>query len=118
MLSERPGDNLFAESLVCLDARTGRRVWHYQLVHHGIWDYDLPAAPNLVDITVNGVPVRAVAQVTKHGWCFVFNRVTGKPIWPIQERPVPQSTIPGEQTSPTQPFPTKWRDTSTPTHRV
>jgi quinoprotein glucose dehydrogenase len=103
----RPGDGLFGESLICLDARTGKRVWHFQMAHHGVWDYDLPAAPNLIDIRVNGQPVKAVAQVSKQGFLYVFDRVTGQPIWPIEERPVPQSTIPGERTSPTQPFPTK-----------
>ena len=103
----RPGDNLFGESLVCLNAATGERVWHYQLVHHGLWDFDLPAAPNLVDIRVDGQRVKAVAQVTKQGFCFVFNRVTGKPIWPIEEKVVPPSDVPGERASPTQPFPTR-----------
>ena len=103
----RPGDNLFAESLVCLDAKTGKRVWHYQLVHHGIWDYDLPTAPILLDLTVNGARIKAVAQVTKQAFTYVFDRVTGKPVWPIEERPVPQSDVPGEKTSATQPFPTK-----------
>lgn len=103
----RPGDNLYGESLVCLDAATGRRVWHFQLVHHGLWDYDLPAAPNLIDIVVDGRPIKAVAQVTKQGFVFVFDRVTGRPVWPIEERPVPQSRVPGERSSPTQPFPTK-----------
>ncbi len=103
----RPGDNLFAESLVCLDARTGRRVWHFQMVRHGLWDYDLPAAPNVIDITVDGKPVRAVAQVSKQGFLYVFDRVTGAPIWPIEDRPVPPSTVPGEKASPTQPFPTR-----------
>jgi len=103
----RLGDNLFAESLICLEARTGKRVWHFQTVHHGLWDYDLPAAPVLCDIRVGGRKVKAVAQITKTGFCFVFDRVTGKPVWPIEERPVPQSTVPGERTSPTQPFPTK-----------
>jgi glucose dehydrogenase len=103
----RKGDNLFAESLVCLDVKTGRRVWHFQIVHHGVWDYDLPCAPNLIDVTLDGRRIKAVAQVTKQAFCFVFDRVTGKPLWPIQERPVPQSTMPGEKTSPTQPFPTK-----------
>ena len=103
----RLGDNLFAESLVAVDAATGERVWHYQLVHHGLWDYDIPAAPTLVDITVDGQPIRAVAQVTKQGFVYVFDRVTGEPVWPIEERPVPQSTVPGERVSPTQPFPTK-----------
>jgi quinoprotein glucose dehydrogenase len=103
----RPGDGLFGDSLVCLDARTGKRVWHFQMAHHGLWDYDLPAAPTLIDIRVDGKPVKAVAQVSKQGFCYVFDRVTGKPIWPIEERSVPQSTVPGERTSPTQPFPTK-----------
>jgi quinoprotein glucose dehydrogenase len=103
----RPGDGLFGDSLVCLDALTGERVWHFQMAHHGLWDYDLPSAPNLIDIRVNGKDVKAVAQVSKQGFCYVFDRVTGKPIWPIEERPVPQSTVPGEKTSPTQPFPTK-----------
>ncbi len=103
----RPGDNLFAESLVCLDARTGERVWHFQMIHHGLWDWDLPAAPNLVDIEVEGRPIKAVAQISKHGFTYVFDRATGEPVWPIEERPVPQSTVPGEKSSPTQPFPTK-----------
>lgn len=103
----RLGNNLFAESLICLEAKTGKRVWHYQTVHHGVWDYDLPAAPVLCNIKVNGKQIKAVAQITKTGFCFVFDRVTGKPVWPIEERPVPQSTIPGEKLSPTQPFPTK-----------
>jgi quinoprotein glucose dehydrogenase len=103
----RPGDNLFAETLVCLDVETGKRIWHYQFVHHGLWDYDLPAAPNLLDITVDGQPVKAVAQVTKQGFVFTFDRVTGRPIWPIEERPVPPSDVPGERASPTQPFPTR-----------
>jgi quinoprotein glucose dehydrogenase len=104
---QRPGDGLFGESLVCLDARTGRRIWHFQMAHHGVWDFDLPAAPNLVDVRVNGEPVKAVAQVSKQAFCYVFDRVTGRPIWPIEERPVPQSTVPGERLSPTQPFPTR-----------
>ncbi len=103
----RPGTNLFANSLVSVDCATGARVWHYQLVHHDLWDYDPPAAPNLVDITVDGRPIKAVAQVTKHGFTFVFDRVTGEPVWPIEEREVAPSTVPGEWTSPTQPFPTK-----------
>lgn len=103
----RLGDNLFAETLLCLDVETGKRVWHYQLVHHGLWDYDLPAAPNLLDITVNGQRIKAVAQVTKQGFVFTFDRVTGKPVWPIEERPVPPSDVPGERASPTQPFPTR-----------
>ncbi len=103
----RLGDNLFAESLVCLDAATGERVWHFQMVHHGLWDYDLPAAPTLVDITVDGRDIKAVAQVSKQGFTYVFDRVTGEPVWPIEERPVVASTVPGERASPTQPFPTK-----------
>ncbi len=103
----RPGDNLFAESLVALKAETGERVWHVQLVHHGLWDYDLPAAPNLVEITVHGQRRKAVVQVTKQGFCFVFDRVTGEPIWPIEERAVPHSTVPGEKSSPTQPVPSR-----------
>ena len=103
----RPGQNLFASSLVCLDARTGRRVWHYQLVHHDLWDYDLPAAPVLGDVTVDGELIKAVMQITKQGFLFVFDRVTGEPVWPIEERPVPASTTPGERAWPTQPFPTK-----------
>ena len=104
---DRLGDNLFAESLVCLNAETGDRIWHFQILHHGLWDYDLPAAPNLIDITVDGKKIKAVAQVTKQAFCFVFDRVTGKPVWPIEERPVPQSAVPGEFSSLTQPFPTK-----------
>ena len=103
----RVGDNLFAESLVALNVETGERIWHFQMVHHGVWDYDLPAAPNLVDISVNGKQVKAVAQVSKQGFIYVFDRITGEPIWPIEERIVRQSTVPGEKTSPTQPFPTK-----------
>ncbi|MCI0485983.1 MAG: pyrroloquinoline quinone-dependent dehydrogenase [Blastocatellia bacterium] len=103
----RLGDNLFAESIVCLEAKTGKRVWHFQTVHHGLWDYDLPAAPVLCDIKVNGRTIKAVAQITKTGFTFVFDRKTGKPVWPIEERAVPQSTIAGERTSPTQPFPTR-----------
>ncbi|HEY1306976.1 MAG TPA: pyrroloquinoline quinone-dependent dehydrogenase [Vicinamibacterales bacterium] len=104
----RPGANLFAESLVCLDAATGKIKWHFQTVHHGLWDWDLPTQPTLVTITVNGKPIDAVAQVTKRGDTFVFDRVTGTPIWPIVERPVPtDSDVPGEKPYPTQPFPTK-----------
>ena len=103
----RLGDDLFAECLVCVEAKTGKRVWHFQTVHHGLWDYDLPGAPVLCDIKVDGKPIKAVAQITKTGFTFVFDRATGKPVWPIEERPVPQSTVPGEKTSPTQPFPTK-----------
>jgi quinoprotein glucose dehydrogenase len=104
----RPGANLFAESVVALDIETGERVWHFQAVHHGLWDYDFPAAPNLVDIEVDGRPVKALAQVSKQGFIYVFDRVTGEPIWPIEERPVPTDTdLPGEQVWPTQPFPTR-----------
>ena len=103
----RHGDNLFSDTLVCLDARTGKRIWHFQLVHHDIWDWDIGSPPILTDITVDGRKIKAVAQVTKQAFTFVFDRVTGKPVWPIEERPVPQSTVPGEKTSPTQPFPTK-----------
>ncbi len=103
----RHGDNLFADSLVCIEAKTGKRVWHFQCVHHGLWDYDLPAAPNLVDIAVDGKKIKAVAQVTKQGFCFVFDRKTGKPVWPIEEKKVPQSKLTTEKSAPTQPFPTK-----------
>ena len=103
----RKGDNLFAESLVCLNAETGERVWYFQAVHHGLWDYDFPCAPILMDIVVDGKPIKAVAQLSKQGFCYVFDRVTGEPVWPIEERPVPQTTVPGEYTSPTQPHPTK-----------
>jgi quinoprotein glucose dehydrogenase len=103
----RPGNNLFGDSLVCVDLRTGQRKWHFQIVHHPIWDYDMPAAPLLMDITVDGKPIKAVAQATKQGMLYVFDRITGKPVWPIEERPVPQTDVPGEKTSPTQPFPTK-----------
>jgi quinoprotein glucose dehydrogenase len=105
--ADRHGDNLFAESLVCVEAKTGKRVWHFQTVHHGLWDYDLPTNPILGDITVNGRRIRAVIQVSKQAFAYVFDRKTGQPVWPIEERPVPQSSVPGERTSPTQPFPTK-----------
>jgi len=103
----RPGDNLFSQSVVALDAATGERVWHFQMIHHGIWDYDTPAAPNLMNITVDGRPIKALAQVTKQGWAYVFDRETGVPVWPIPELPVPAGLLPGETTSPTQPFPSK-----------
>jgi quinoprotein glucose dehydrogenase len=103
----RPGNNLFAESVVCLDAKSGRRIWSFQTVHHGLWDYDNPAAPNLLDVTVGGRRVKALAQVTKQGFVYTFDRVTGQPLWPIEERPVPPSDVPGELASPTQPFPTR-----------
>ena len=104
---KRPGDNLFAESLVAVRAETGERIWHFQTVHHGLWDYDLPAAPTLIDINVDGRPIKAVAQISKQGFTYVFDRITGEPVWPIEERPVPPSSMPGEVASPTQPFPTK-----------
>jgi quinoprotein glucose dehydrogenase len=106
----RPGANLFAESLVCLDAATGQMQWYFQTVHHGLWDWDLPTQPNLVTITVGGRRIDVVAQVTKRGDTFVFDRVTGAPVWPIEERPVPTDTdVPGEKPFPTQPFPTRPR---------
>ena len=104
----RLGDNLFAESLVAVDIETGQRMWHFQAVHHGVWDYDFPAAPNLIDVTVDGRPVKVVAQVSKQGFTYVFDRVTGDPVWPIEERPVETDTdLEGEVLSPTQPFPTR-----------
>jgi quinoprotein glucose dehydrogenase len=103
----RPGNGLFGESLVAVDLQTGKRRWHYQLVHHGIWDMDIPCAPILVDVTVNGRTIKAVAQPTKQAWLYVFNRETGEPIWPIEERPVAKGDVPGEWYAPTQPFPTK-----------
>ena len=105
--ARRPGANLFAESIVCLDAATGKRKWHFQITHHGLWDYDLPAAPILTTITVGGKRIDAVVQLTKQGWAFVFDRVTGTPVWPIEERAVAPSDMPGEQAWPTQPVPTK-----------
>ena len=104
---DRPGKGLFGESLVAVDLQTGKRKWHYQLVHHGLWDMDIPCAPILADITVDGRTVKAVAQPTKQGFLYVFNRETGAPIWPIEERPVTKGDVPGEWYSPTQPFPTK-----------
>ncbi|MGE0815727.1 MAG: PQQ-binding-like beta-propeller repeat protein [Vicinamibacterales bacterium] len=103
----RPGDNLFAESLVAIDYKTGVRKWHFQLVHHPIWNMDIATAPMLVDLTVDGKPVKGVAVMGKQAWLYLFDRVTGTPVFPIEERPVAQSDVPGEQTSPTQPFPTK-----------
>jgi quinoprotein glucose dehydrogenase len=103
----RPGNNLFAESLVCVDLKTGKRKWHFQLVHHPLWNYDMSSAAILADITVNGRAIKAVAVPGKQGALYVFDRVTGQPVWPIEERPVPQTDVPGEKTSPTQPFPTK-----------
>jgi quinoprotein glucose dehydrogenase len=102
-----PGDNLYGNSLVCLDATTGKRVWHFQTIRHDVWDYDLPAAPVLIDVTVGGTKVKAVAQISKIGFVYVFDRVTGKPLWPIEDRPVPKGEVPGEWYPATQPFPTK-----------
>jgi quinoprotein glucose dehydrogenase len=104
---DRPGANLFGESLVCVDLKTGKRKWHFQFVHHPIWDMDIPSPPILADVTVNGRVIKAVAQPTKQSWLYVFDRVTGEPLWPIEERPVPKGDVPGEWYSPTQPFPTK-----------
>ena len=103
----RPGDNLFAESIVCLDARNGERVWHFQAVHHGLWDYDFASTPNLVDITVDGRRIAALAAVSKQAFTYVLDRATGEPVWPIEERPVPRGDVPGEWYAPTQPFPTR-----------
>jgi quinoprotein glucose dehydrogenase len=103
----RPGDTLFGTSLLALDVETGERRWHFQLVHHDVWNYDIPTAPILIDVEQNGRTIKAVAQATKQTLLFAFNRETGEPLWPIEERPVPQSLVPGEKLSPTQPFPTK-----------
>jgi quinoprotein glucose dehydrogenase len=103
----RLGDGLFGESIICVDAETGKRIWHFQAVHHGLWDYDFPTAPTLMDITVDGKEIKALAQVSKQAFTYVFDRVTGEPIWPIEEREVPPSEVPGDRASPTQPFPTK-----------
>ena len=103
----RPGNGLFGETLVAVDLQTGKRKWHYQLVHHGIWDMDIPCPPILFDVTINGRTIKAVAQPTKQAFLYVFNRETGEPIWPIVERPVEKGTVPGEWYSPTQPIPTK-----------
>ncbi len=106
--ADRPGDNLFSESIIAVDVETGQRQWHFQAVHHGLWDYDFPTHSNLIDITVDGRDIKALAQVSKQGFVYVFDRETGDPVWPIEERPVPQnSNMPGEVLSPTQPFPTK-----------
>jgi len=104
---DRKGDNLFAETLLCLDARTGQRVWHFQTVHHGLWDYDLPGAPALYTAVVDGRRLDAVAVAGKTGFVYAFDRVTGEPVWPIDERPVPPSDVPGERASETQPVPTR-----------
>lgn len=103
----RLGDNLFSETLVAVDGMTGERVWHYQTVHHGLWDYDLPAAPVLMDINVDGQNIKALAQISKQGFVYVLDRESGEPVWPIEERPVPPSSVPGERASPTQPHPTR-----------
>jgi len=105
--ANRHGDNLFGNSVVALDARTGERLWHFQTIHHDLWDYDLPQAPKLLTVRHDGREVDVVAQASKQGLLFVFERETGEPLWPIEERPVPQTDVPGEQTSPTQPFPTQ-----------
>ena len=103
----RPGDNLYGNSLVAIDATTGKRKWHFQMVHHDIWDYDTPMAPNLMDVVVNGRVRKIIAQTTKQGWVYTFDRATGEPIWPIVETPVLQSDVPGEESSPTQPIPSR-----------
>ena len=105
--ADRKGADLFGNSLLALDARTGKRLWHFQTVHHDLWDYDLPTAPKLLTVKHNGKNVDAIAQPTKQGFLFVFNRVTGEPLWPVEERAVPKSDVPGEEAWPTQPFPTK-----------
>jgi len=103
----RHGNNLYSNSIVAVEAKTGKRVWHQQLVHHDIWDYDVPAHPILIDITVDGRPVKALVQLTKQAFAYVLDRTNGKPVWPMPETPVPQSDVPGEKTSPTQPIPSK-----------
>src|SRR5690606_15638921 len=103
----RPGDNLYGTSLIALNAETGEKVWHFQFVHHDVWNYDTPTAPILMDVVVDGREIKGIFQATKQGFLYALNRETGEPIWPIEERPVPQSTVPGEKLSPTQPFPTR-----------
>ncbi len=103
----RPGNNLYAESIIAVDIETGQRAWHFQAIHHGLWDWDFPTGPNLIDITVDGREIKAIAQVSKQAFTYVLDRATGEPVWPIEERPVPQGNVPGEWYSPTQPFPTK-----------
>jgi quinoprotein glucose dehydrogenase len=103
----RPGDNLFANAVVCLDAKTGKRVWHYQLIRHDIWDFDNPTGPILTDITVDGKKIKAVVQLTKQSYAYVLDRTNGKPVWPIEDKPVPAGNVPGEWYSPTQPIPSK-----------
>ncbi|HET9269488.1 MAG TPA: PQQ-binding-like beta-propeller repeat protein [Vicinamibacterales bacterium] len=103
----RPGNNLYSDSIVCLDIKTGKMIWFQQLVHHDIWDFDMPPAPILIDLTVDGKPVKAIVQLTKQAFAYVFDRTNGKPVWPWDEKPVPQTKVPKEWTSPTQPFPSK-----------
>jgi quinoprotein glucose dehydrogenase len=103
----RPGNNLFSDSLVCLDIKTGKMIWYQQLVHHDVWDYDMPPAPILIDLNVDGKPVRAVVQLTKQAFAYVFDRTNGRPVWPLEEKPVPQTDVPKEWTAKTQPFPSK-----------
>src|SRR4030095_501365 len=103
----RPGAGLFGETLVAVDLHTGQRKWHFQLTHHGVWDYDIPCAPILADIRVDGRAIKALAQPSKQGFLYVLDRENGRPVWPIEERPVPASRVPGEKLSPTQPYPTK-----------
>ena len=103
----RPGDGLYGTSVIALDVQTGERVWHFQTVHHDIWNFDNPTAPIALNVNVGGEPTPIVVQTTKQGFAYTFNRETGEPVWPIEERPVPQSDVPGEQLSPTQPFPTR-----------
>lgn len=105
--ANRPGDNLYGNSVLCLDVKTGKRVWHFQTIHHDLWDFDLPAPPVLMDITVEGKRIKALAQLSKQAYVYVLDRVTGKPVWPIEERPMPKGDVPGEYYSPTQPIPTK-----------
>ena len=105
--ASRPGNNLFGDTIVCVDLKTGQRKWHFQLVHHSLWNMDIAAAPILTDITVGGKPIKAVVVTSKQAFLYVFDRVTGQPVWPIEERPVEKGDVPGEWYSPTQPFPTK-----------
>ena len=103
----RPGNNLYSDSLVAVDIKTGKKIWHQQLVHHDIWDYDMPPHPILIDINVDGKPIPAVVQLTKQAFAYVFDRRNGTPVWPLVEKPVPQTDVPGEWTAPTQPHPSK-----------
>ena len=113
---DRHGDNLYADCLLALDARTGKHLWHFQTVHHDLWDTDPAAAPQLVTVRHEGKTVDAVALASKNGFLYVFDRVTGKPLWPIEERPVPKSDVPGEITAPTQPFPDRGASLYPPGH--